>query len=46
MIQRISHLALRAAEPAAAARFAIEKMGFSLAQVAGWRDQGAACLMR
>jgi catechol 2,3-dioxygenase len=31
MIQRLNYLALRAADPAAAAAFAVEKMGFTLA---------------
>jgi catechol 2,3-dioxygenase-like lactoylglutathione lyase family enzyme/uncharacterized protein YciI len=35
MIERINHLALRAADPAAAARFAAEKMGFTLVHAAG-----------
>jgi catechol 2,3-dioxygenase len=34
MIQRLNYLALRAADPAAAARFAVEKMGFTLAHAA------------
>lgn len=34
MIQRMNYLALRAADPASAAAFAVEKMGFSLAHAA------------